>query len=401
MTSEATERAPAGLLRLVERVTGPLPAPWRDAFEQVPRAAFLPDVVWLQLADGLPDHTPCDRATDHDRWNDLAWSDTPAVIQVRDGREPESGEPAWPSSSLSQPSIVAAMLLVLDVADGHRVLEIGTGGGWNAGLLAHRLGGANVVTVEVDPGLAAEARGRLDALGLRPTVVAGDGAEGWAAGAPYDRIVSTCSVARVPSAWLGQAGAGGLIVTPWATAWATYGNLVLTPHQDGGARGRFAHGGAFMSMRGQRSRVRDVTTVVRAGDAPDTGTTTLSPWDVAGGDRPAEAVMGLVLPGLRTHWNDDPTEDDDFRSRLWIWDDALTSWATVDYDGRQLETFRVRQHGPRRLWDEVAAAWSWWTSAGRPAFDVFGLDIGPDGTQTVWCGEPNGLSWPVPPDGCS
>ncbi|WP_439680892.1 hypothetical protein [Embleya sp. MST-111070] len=75
-----------------------------------------------------------------------------------------------------------------------------------------------------------------------------------------------------------------------------------------------------------------------------------------------------MLPGLRTHWNDDPEPGDAFRSRLWIGDDALTSWATVDYDGRRLDTFRLRQHGLRRLWDEVVAAWSWWTNtAGRPS----------------------------------
>jgi len=398
VTSEAPEQAPAGLLRLVERVTGPLPCSWRDAFERVPRSAFLPDVIWVQVADGLPDHVPCDRAKDPERWEADAWSDAPVVIQVRDGREPGPDELAWPSSSVSQPSIVAATLLALDVAGGHRVLEIGTGGGWNAGLLAHRLGGANVVSVEVDPVLAAAARERLDALGLHPTVVTGDGALGWAAGAPYDRILGTCSVARVPAAWIGQTTPNGLIVTPWATAWATYGNLVLRPDRHGGARGRFAHGGAFMAMRAHRSRVRHVAaTVTGPGDVPDTGTTTLSPWDVAGGDRHAEAVMGLVLPGLRTHWNDDPGPGDDFRSRLWVWDDALTSWATVDYDGRRLDTFRLRQHGPRRLWDEVAAAWSRWTDAGRPPFDTFGLDVAVDGSQTVWCGDPAGPSWPVPP----
>ncbi|MYS79857.1 hypothetical protein [Embleya scabrispora] len=395
MADATAERGPARLLRLVEQVTGPLPVPWREAFEHVPRDAFLPDVIWLRRADGLPDHEPCDRATDRDGWENVAWSDVPAVIQVCDGRVPESSEPAWASSSVSQPSIVAETLLMLDVEDRHRVLEIGTGAGWFAGLLAHRLGGENVVTMEVDRELAAAARGRLDALGLRPLVVAGDGAEGWAEGAPYDRLVGTCAVARVPRAWLEQVSPGGLIVTPWTTSWAAYGNLVLTPRQDGGATGRFAHGGAFMSLRGHRSRVYDVTDVVGSGDVPDTSSTTLSPWDVAGGDRHAEAVMGLALPGLWTHWNDDP-DVDGVRSRLWVGDDALTSWATVDYDGRRLDTFRLRQHGPRRLWDEVAAAWSWWNSVGRPAFDTFGLDIDPDGSQTVRCGAPDGPSWPVP-----
>ncbi|MGW1997592.1 methyltransferase domain-containing protein [Embleya sp. NPDC001921] len=398
MTSETTERAPAGLLRLVERVTGPLPGPWRDAFEHVPRGAFLPDVVWVRLVDGMPDHAPVDRTVDPDRWEQAAWSDVPAVIQVRDGHEGEPGEPAWPSSSVSQPSIVASTLLTLDVSDGQRVLEIGTGGGWNAGLLAHRLGDANVVTIEVDPGLAAAARGRLKALGLHPTVVTGDGAKGWAEQAPYDRILGTCSVARVPHAWLEQLAPGGSIVTPWTTAWATYGNLVLTPRHDGTARGRFAHGGAFMAMRDHRSAVRDVAALARPSDNPDSGSTRLSPWDVAGGDRHTEAVMGLTLPGLHTHWNDDPQVGDAFRSRLWVWDDALTSWATIDYDGRQLDTFHVRQHGPRHLWDETEAAWSRWTSAGRPAFDEFVLAIEPDGSQTVRCDKAGGSFWPVPLD---
>jgi protein-L-isoaspartate O-methyltransferase len=396
MTKETAERTPAGLLGLVERVTGALPEAWRQAFEHVPRTAFLPDVVWVRRVDGEADHEPIDRATDPDRWADTAWSDVPAVIQVRDGREPLPGEPAWPSSSVSQPSVVANTLLTLDVANGHRVLEIGTGGGWNAGLLAHRLGADHVVTVEIDAALASAARDRLDAIGLRPWVVVGDGAEGWGAGAPYDRLVGTCSVARIPAAWLDQVRPGGLIVTPWTTSWATYGTLVLTPRQDGTAHGRFGHGGSYMSMRGHRSRVRDVGAIARPDDVPDVSTTTLSPADVAGGDRHAEAVLGLILPALRTHWIDNP-EADGVRSRLWVWDDAGSSWATIDYDGRQLESFRVRQHGPRRLWDDVRAAWSWWTSAGRPPIDAFSLDITADGTQTVWCGGPNSPSWPVPP----
>ncbi|MFE5527655.1 methyltransferase domain-containing protein [Embleya sp. NPDC056538] len=349
----------------------------------------------MRRADGLPDHEPCDRAADPNRWQKVAWSDTPAVIQVRDGLDPEPGEPAWPSSSVSQPSVVASTLLALDVLDGHRVLEIGTGGGWNAGLLAHRLGHANVVTVEVDPSLAAAARDRLDALGLLPQVVAGDGAHGWAAGAPYDRLVSTCSVAHIPSAWLEQVRPGGLIVTPWTTSWSAYGTLLLTPHQDGTASGRFTPGGSFMAMRSHRSRIRDIGAVVRPDDAPDTSTTTLSPWDVAGGDRHVEAIMGLMLPALWTHWDDEPKVTD-VRSRLWIGDDAQTSWATVDYDGRQLDSFRIRQHGPRRLWDEVTAAWLWWTSANRPPIDAFGLDITPDGAQTIWCAKPDGSMWLVP-----
>ncbi|WP_141726977.1 methyltransferase domain-containing protein, partial [Streptomyces niveus] len=65
------------------------------------------------------------------------------------------------TSSASMPSVVAAMLRDLDVSDGMRVLEIGTGTGWNAALLAHRLGSGNVVSVEIDAEVVARARAAL------------------------------------------------------------------------------------------------------------------------------------------------------------------------------------------------------------------------------------------------
>ncbi|MFI1382444.1 methyltransferase [Embleya sp. NPDC020886] len=323
------------------------------------------------------------RAEDPTRWWTAAYSDVPVVVQVHDGAPWEAGQTAWPSSSVSQPSIVAATLLALEPASGERVLEIGTGAGWNAGLLAHRLGGERVVTIEVDPILAASASGHLEALDLRPHVITGDGEQGWAAGGPYRRIVCTCSATRVPGAWLEQVVPGGRIVTPWATAWTAYGTLRLDVDSDA-ARGRFGPGGAFMAMRGHRSPVTDVADVVRPEHRPEESTTTLSPWAVAGGDRHDEAVMGLLLPGLWTHWNDDVGEAG-VRSRLWVGDEAGTSWATIDYDGHRLDTFRVRRHGPRHVWDEVENAWRCWNENGRPAFDTFGLDIHPDGRQRVRC----------------
>ncbi len=98
-----------------------------------------------------------------------------------------------PTSSSSQPSVMAVMLDRLnisaaappDTATGHqgcRVLEIGTGTGYNTALLAHRLGDANVVSVDIDPALVEAARARLAGLGLHPALRAGDGALGWQAG---------------------------------------------------------------------------------------------------------------------------------------------------------------------------------------------------------------------------
>ena len=79
-------------------------------------------------------------------------------------------------SSSTKPDLVVRMLEILQVRDGHRVLEIGTGAGYNAALLTHRLGGARVCSVEVDGDLVALARRRLAAAGYYPTLVTGDGA---------------------------------------------------------------------------------------------------------------------------------------------------------------------------------------------------------------------------------
>ncbi|WP_406286327.1 methyltransferase domain-containing protein [Embleya sp. NBC_00896] len=393
MTSTASEQARvnAGLLRLVEERTGSLAQQWRDAFLAVPRHRFLPDVVWVRRrGERVPERI--DRRASPDAWFAAAYQDVSVIVQLNDGAE-AGPNPVWPSSSASQPTVVAGMLLALDVRDGHRVLEIGTGSGWNAGLLAHRLGADRVVTVELDRALAVEARRRLTAIGPAPRVVTGDGAEGWANGSPYDRVLCTCSVERVPAPWIAQTRTGGRIVTPWATSWTADGSLVLTTHQDGSAVGPFVPGGAFMRMRAHRTgRIDDLDDVVRPEHVPDSGTTTVSPWDVTGD---ADFAIGVAVPRVWHLWEPNPGLDG-VHTRIWVADEAGSSWACVDYDGAGLAVFAVRQYGPRRLWDEVAAAWTWWDSAHRPGLDRFGVSVRPDGTQIVWHGSPGGPSWPVP-----
>ncbi|MFJ1645713.1 methyltransferase domain-containing protein [Streptomyces sp. NPDC088258] len=189
--------------------TGALGDPaWRAAFEEVPRHVFVPYYFvsrpggYDRLWSGDPE--PARRA----RWLRGAYADGPLAIRVRDGEL---------ISSSSQPSLMATMLAELDVRDGDRVLEIGAGSGYNAALLAHRLGDALVTTVDLDPEITESARSHLAAAGYRPAVVTGDGARGCPRRAPFDRIIATCTLPSVPVSWLAQCRPGALILAPLAT----------------------------------------------------------------------------------------------------------------------------------------------------------------------------------------
>ncbi len=196
------------LVRRIEAGGGLTDPAWRAAFEAVPRELFVP-YYYLPAIGGYRrlwrnDPDPGERR----RWREGVYEDAPLAIRVRDGEL---------VSSSSQPSLMALMLEALDVPDGADVLEIGTGSGYNAGLLSERLGDSHVTTVDLDPALTETAATHLAEAGYRPHVVTGDGAQGCTTYAPYDRIIATCAVQTVPYAWLTQSADGALVLTPFAT----------------------------------------------------------------------------------------------------------------------------------------------------------------------------------------
>ncbi|MER6300237.1 methyltransferase domain-containing protein [Kitasatospora sp. NPDC001539] len=393
MTSQHQEQAAArGLLRAVSQSIGyDVAAVWGRAIAAVPRARFLPDRVWLLHGDA---YDVCDRRDAPERWLASAYADAPVVTQINDGREPDDPADAWPSCSASAPSIVIAMLDALDLTAGTRVLEIGTGTGWNAALLAHRLGDANVVTVEVDPALAARARSTLASLGYAPTVVCGDGRLGWAPGQAYDRVVATCSVRRIPPAWIAQTRTGGTILAPWDSPWICGGLVQLTVGDDGSAAGRYSPDSAFMLMRTQRPDLLLFRDVVHDDHQPTESVTTLDPWSVADAGVETQFALGLRLGDLWYAWHHDP-EVDGVATRLWVATTDGTSWAAVDWDGTEdAGRYTVWQHGPRRPWDEVEAAYQWWLDNGRPGPCRFGLTVRPDGEHRAWL-DTTTNSWPL------
>lgn len=121
--------------------------------------------------------------------------------------------PIGEGQTISQPYVVARMIEALDVAPTDRVLEIGTGSGYAAAVLAEVAG--EVYTVERLPALADRARQHLTALGYaRVHVLTGDGTLGWPEHAPYDAIVATAGGPTVPPALLEQLATGGRLVMP-------------------------------------------------------------------------------------------------------------------------------------------------------------------------------------------
>lgn len=358
------------LRRLVDELTGSgeLTPGWRAAFLAVPRHQFLPDTVWLPAGRGL---SPLRRAEDPQGWLDRAYDRESVVIQVDDGN-PRGDRGRHITSSVSHPGVVAAMLAALDAEVGMRVLEIGTGSGYNAALMAHKLGAQHVTTIEVDAQLAGQARRALAAADFGAvTVLTGDGAMGHP-GAPYDRVISTAAVTEVPSAWVAQTRPGGLVLTPWATAYYPGGLLALTVDGDGTARGGLVADVSFMWLRGQRPPPTYTASIDTSHGTP--GSTRLHGHDVAGIPGAALAISQRVRDCALIHR---PVRRGS--GVVWFVDPGSESWATLSYSGAH--TSDVRQAGPRRLWDEIETAYQWWCDVDRPGLDAWRFTVTPTGQR--------------------
>lgn len=371
-----------GYARLLSGLTksGALAEGWRGAFERAPRAAFVPEVVWAP-DDRSPTtgHRRIVRADEPGTWWGLVDADGVVVTQLDDGA---AAGPGIPTSSASKPSLVASMLRHLDVTDGARVLDVGTGTGWTSALLTARLGSEAVTTVEVDPRISSEAAHCLRSAALSPArLVVGDGLAGWPEAAPYDHIHSTAAVRRVPRTWLEQTRPGATIVTPWGTPYANAGLLRLVTGERGApSYGRFVANVSFMWMRAQRPHA-----VTLPPTEPDLcGPSAIDP-DLALSNVDVAFTIGLHVPDARyVHTWDTSNPVATYRIAL---SDGNGSWASVRYASWDAPD-AVRQWGTRRLWDEITSARGWWEDRGRPPLTRFGLTVTARGHQETWLDEP-------------
>ncbi|MCI0460704.1 MAG: protein-L-isoaspartate(D-aspartate) O-methyltransferase [Gemmataceae bacterium] len=140
--------------------------------------------------------------------------------------------PIGQGQTISQPYIVGFMTEVADPQPGQRVLEIGTGSGYQAAVLAELAG--EVYTIELLPELAEQARKRLERLGYSNVhVKAGDGYQGWPEKGPFDSIVVTCGAKEVPEPLFEQLKEGGKLVIPVGGPNEEQSLLVVTKGPEG------------------------------------------------------------------------------------------------------------------------------------------------------------------------
>ncbi len=185
------------------------------------------------------------------------WHEVYANEAIVTHRDPEHG---MPISSSSEPAAMALMLTQLRVQPGMRVLEIGTGTGYNAALLAELTGNADLVwTLDLDADICEEARLHLMAAGTTGIhILCTDGWNGYPEAAPYDRIIITASAYDLSPAWFAQLREGGRIVLPWSRLTTAQRGMAFLKHGDRLVLADNVYYG-FMPMRGEYGQPPQLT----------------------------------------------------------------------------------------------------------------------------------------------
>jgi protein-L-isoaspartate O-methyltransferase len=290
------------------------------------------------------------------------------------------------------------MLEACELASGQRVLEIGTGTGYNAALLACIVGRPDqVFSVEIDTDLATQAAQRIvQVIGPGVTVYAGNGLQGYAPGAPYDRILVAGSTPMVPLPLLSQVRPGGIIVMNMRGEMGACAFLKVVKAEDGfAARGEFLSASEFMELHAAGCYPRRRASLVgQYVSRPLTAHMTCrrSDFDLTLlWDRRLHFALQLAFPRMSFA----SVYVDPLCPCLLdrTWDTMLLFRPTGD------EEFQVEVRGDPCLWEHVLAVYQQWIRRERPAVQAYYLSVDREGRQEVLlaCGpeQPEGGAWPL------
>jgi len=394
----------AAIARLI--TSGILTDPaWRDALRDLPRDRFVSAFYapagdldgaagWLRSLPATAPGPPGERVVADPVWLGAVHGPDPLVVAL-------SGPDPWgrqvPVSISPAPAATVTMLQTLAPRSGQRVLELGTGIGHTAALLAHRVGPTNVTSVDIDPDLHRLAATRLNVAGLRPALVLGDSAEHCDPDG-YDRVLVAHHVDHVPPAWVGAVRPGGQLLLGLRGGLGAGHHALLHQQTDAATgaselTGRFLDWTATLPAHRHPARRRALRRPLDPLPGPVRSATTSLPVDQLAVSTPLALLCQLHLPPGTTQ----AVRADAAGGRSSYLHAPDGSWAeiahTLDRNGRR----DVRWAGVTTLPRLLDATLETYQDLGSPGWTDLGLTATTRGTR-LWHG-PTGASWPLPGTG--
>jgi protein-L-isoaspartate(D-aspartate) O-methyltransferase len=315
--------------------------------------------------------------------------DLPAIYSDAVMRHVDAAGGLLPSSN-SQPSYMMHLLHLLGLERGQAVLEIGSGSGWLAAVMARLVGPEGRVTgIELIPDLAAQSRADLAATGVgNVQIITGDGTRGHAAGAPYDRAIVTAAAWDVPAALLDQVAEGGRALVPIELRGGDGCEVTVLRRQGGALVGERAVPGWFVPLLGGGQN-RGVVTPDSVPRGEETTRFAL-PLGLPGEGGPApiaaqfRAFLGRTEPGFVAS---SPGEDGDWHSG-----GPVPPFGLADEADGSVALWQAGEavgYGGRTAASRLARAYARWAALGFPGMGAFQLEVhragaAPARTDQLW-----------------
>ncbi|MFG2210483.1 protein-L-isoaspartate O-methyltransferase [Streptomyces sp. NPDC048638] len=399
--TDRTEQSPdataarAAMVARLDTAGAIQPGPVRDALLALAREALMPQAYVRRSQD---DEKP-------PRWDLLDWTQPghrPELINLLysgnsvsiqhdgepiTGRTPSSRTGGAMTSMSSTLAVTVDLLQELQLAPGQRVLDIGTGAAVTAAVACWICGDGGVVTLDRDAHVTRAAATHLADIGLRPAAVTGEGDDGCAERAPYDRLLATYAVPWIPPAWVDQLAPGGRALANLTAASPSWPGLAVIAKTRSGrveAELRAVEFGHRLSHNFTRIFLsREFQNRIAAGEGAHAFRSRHAP--PADADRAFWLALINLRGGLVRDWSAD---------HLRIGAPACGSWLTARLD-EDAGDWAVTVHGPRDIWDEIQRVATLWRAAGSPS--GYRLHLDPD-SREQWVTGGTGathLSWPL------